>query len=310
MSGAMAPAAVSAAESPTATLPRYSIILPCYNEEDGVARTLGQLVEGAPDGAGFEIIAVDDGSTDATGVRLREMAARVPHLKLIIHPENRGYGAAIKAGLRQAKSEVIVITDADGTYPNGRIPELVDRMGQADMVVGARIGAEVAHPLARRLPKRLIGLWVSWLAGRTVPDMNSGLRVFRRGDAERFLHLLPDGFSFTTTITLSLLLNGYDVDFVVINYGRRVGRSKFRPMRDTWRLLRTTCRTGLCFAPLRVLAPLVAVLGLLAVLGLVADLWAAKPPSGETMILGSSSLTIFLAGLWAGGGDKRRGVRV
>jgi len=203
-----------------------------------------------------EVIVVDDGSTDATAGELAGVEDERGLLRILRHPHNRGYGASLKTGVRNATADVVVITDADGTYPNERIPELVDRMGGADMVVGARTGARVNIPLVRRPAKWLLGWLANTLGGRRIPDLNSGLRAMRRDVLERYLGLLPDGFSFTTTITLVMLSEARRVEYIPINYHQRAGRSKIRPVRDTLNFVQLVCRAVLWFDPLRFFIPL------------------------------------------------------
>jgi glycosyltransferase involved in cell wall biosynthesis len=194
-------------------------------------------------------------------------------LSVVTHDANSGYGAALKTALRVATTDLIAITDADGTYPNEMIPELARRCETRDMVVGARIGPGVVYSRVRAFPKLFLKRWVSWIAGRHVPDINSGLRVFRRDIAERFFGIYPDGFSFTITITLAMLTTRRKVDFVPISYATRVGQSKIRPIKDTIRFINIILRTGIYFAPLRAFSPLVILLGIGGLASLASDLY-------------------------------------
>lgn len=241
-----------------------TVIIPAYNEEEAIAAVLAEVEEElAASCHAVEIIVIDDGSEDNTAAIARQQEG----VTVLQHRQNRGYGAALKTGLRHAGHDVVCITDADGTYPNGRIAELVERLQaeQYDMVVGARVGEEVAIPLSRRPAKWLLGRLANYVAGEHIPDLNSGLRVFRRDVALRFGGILPDTFSFTTTITLAMLTNRYLVDYVPINYYARVGRSKIRPVQDTLNFIQLVWRIALYFAPLKLFLPLSAFLFLLAV---------------------------------------------
>ena len=241
-----------------------TVIIPAYNEEEAIATVLAEVGEElAASCHAVEIIVVDDGSQDNTAA----IARRQEGVTVLQHRKNRGYGAALKTGLRHAGHDLVCITDADGTYPNGRIAELVERLQaeQYDMVVGARVGEEVAIPLSRRPAKWLLGRLANYVAGEKIPDLNSGLRVFRRDVALRFGNILPNAFSFTTTITLAMLTNRYLVDYVPINYYARVGRSKIRPVQDTLNFIQLVWRIALYFAPLKLFLPLSAFLFLLAV---------------------------------------------
>lgn len=279
-----------------------SIIVPAYNEEHGLGGVLVQLsaiqAQLGASGQQVEIIVVDDGSTDRTADAVRQHE----RVTLIVHRANKGYGGALKTGIRHAKGEWICITDADGTYPNERIPDLVARAVEngCDMVVGARTGEQVAIPLGRRPAKWVIGQLANFVAGEPIPDLNSGLRVFRREAGLRFFGILPDGFSFTTTITLGMLTNGYVVNYVLINYRARVGRSKIRPIQDTLNFLQLVVRIALYFEPLKVFVPLSLALFSLALL------WAAfsKIVFGQladvtTLLMAMSALEVFMIGLLA-----------
>ena len=185
----------------------YSVIVPCYNEEQAVGRTIESLLANELDRSTFELIAVDDGSTDGTRAILEDYATRHSNLLVLEHPINKGYGASLKTGIRKARSEFIAITDADGTYPNERLPELVAACQEHDMVVGARPANDVASSKLRVSAKFFLRRWMSWIARQPIPDINSGMRVFRKSVVERFIGILPDGFSFTVTITLAMLTN-------------------------------------------------------------------------------------------------------
>ena len=233
-----------------------SIVIPAYNEEGAVAPVLSEI-HGIMVKAGleFEIIVVDDGSRDQTADEID--GASVP-VTLIRHETNRGYGASLKTGIRAATKPLICITDADGTYPNECIPELVKYLigENCDMTVGSRTGAKVNVPLIRRPAKWAIGRLANYVVGRNIPDINSGLRVFRRDLARRMFRVLPDGFSFTTTITLAMLTNGLKVYYIPINYHARVGKSKIRPIHDTLNFTRLILKMGLYFAPMKIFFPI------------------------------------------------------
>lgn len=280
-------------------LPGFSVIIPVYNEETGIGPVLTQLSPVLADcGLPYEIIVVDDGSQDETAA----IAEQYTGTMVLRHRENRGYGVALKTGIRYARHEIICITDADGTYPNERIPDLVDRLiqGNYDMVVGARTGKKVSIPLIRRPAKWALGRLANFVAGESIPDLNSGLRVFRRLVALRLFSMLPDGFSFTTTITLAMLMNGYLVNYVPINYHARIGRSKIRPVQDTLNFVQLVLRIALYFAPLKVFLPLSGLLLMLAlawalfsefVLGQLADV--------STLVIIMTALQVAVIGILA-----------
>ena len=262
----------------------YSVIVPCFNEEAAIRETIEQL-HTATQSQRCEIVVVDDGSNDGTARELEQARTRFDNLRVVTHAENRGYGAALKTGIRAARGELIAITDADGTYPNERIPELVAHCEGYDMVVGARVADDVDYSKVRAGPKFFLNQWVNWLSGQRVPDINSGMRVFRKGVAEQFFGILPDSFSFTVTITLAMLTNYRPVKFVPIGYKRRIGQSKIQPIRDTIRFSMLIMRTGMYFAPLRALAPFVGVLGVLALASLAYDVFAIRNLTDKTVLL-------------------------
>ncbi len=267
-----------------------SVVIPAYNEEGAIAETIKEVrsVLDASDYE-YELLIVDDGSEDRT-VELAEAEGA----KVIVQPENRGYGASLKTGIRHARNDIIVITDADATYPNDRIPDLVDQLEGYDMVVGARVGENVAIPMVRRPAKWVLGKIASYLAGRHIPDLNSGLRVMRKPLVRRFVHLLPSGFSFTTTITLAALCSDSLVKYVPIDYHARVGQSKIRPG-HAFDFLLLIIRTIVYFNPLKIFLPAGAVLFLLGLAKFSYDV--TQDNLSDTALLGFFGA----AGLWAVG---------
>jgi glycosyltransferase involved in cell wall biosynthesis len=230
---------------------RLSLIIPAYNEEEGIDKVLNDLKFLGDD---CEIIVVDDGSEDNTC----EIIKKYENIKLLKHESNSGYGASLKTGIRNAKADVIVIMDADGTYPNERIPELVQILceGDIDMLVGARTGDNANIPLIRKPAKWVINKIADYLSGVKIPDLNSGFRVMKKNVLGKYIRFLPDGFSFTTTITLALLTNGHSVKYVPIDYFKRSGKSKIRPIKDTLNFIQLIVRTVMYFDPLKIFIPL------------------------------------------------------
>jgi glycosyltransferase involved in cell wall biosynthesis len=244
-----------------------SVIIPAYNEAAHVADQI-RAVHDVMSSSGwqFEIIVVDDGSTDGTASAAASTGARV-----IRHRRNRGYGAALKRGIAAAQFGWMLITDADGTYPASAIPHLLALAEDNDMVVGARTGDIVKIPAARKPAKWFLRALASYLAGQNLPDLNSGLRLMRKDLVERYLHLLPSGFSFTTTITLACACNDHPVEYVPINYLARLGESKIRP-RHAYDFALLILRTIVFFNPLKVFIPLGVLLALTGLVKLVYDL--------------------------------------
>jgi glycosyltransferase involved in cell wall biosynthesis len=227
-----------------------TVILPSFNEEAAVGDQV-RAVRTALTRRGIEheIIVVDDGSDDATSRHGLEAGARV-----LRHHENRGYGAAIKAGITAARHGNIVIIDADGTYPSDQIPALLDLLEGADMVVGARTLRNVQIPWARRPAKWILGWLANRIAGRRIPDLNSGLRAFRSECVRQYFPVLSNRFSFTTTVTLALLADDYRVVYHPIEYYRRLGKSKITP-RHFMDFVILVLRMAMLFQPLKVFVP-------------------------------------------------------
>ena len=280
-----------------------SVVIPAYNEEAGlerVVRGLDASLRGT--GRSFEILVVDDGSTDDTARVAGGLGVRV-----LTHSTNRGYGAALKTGIKAATGGRILICDGDGTYPAESIPLLLETAGAHDMVVAARTGPQVAIGFFRRLAKTILRRLAVYLSESPIPDLNSGLRAMRRDLVLAYRPILPDGFSFTTTITLAALTNGHRVDWVSIDYRKRRGSSKIRPVRDTLGFAGLIVRTVLYFNPLKVFFPVAAVIGM----GLLASLWydafVVSPAnlSEKTVLLFVALVQVLSVGLLADLVDKR-----
>ncbi len=249
-----------------------SVVIPAYNEEAAVREQV-ENVQRVLNSQGIvhEIVVVDDGSQDRTAEEAVKSQARV-----LRHPANRGYGAALKTGILAARYETIVITDADGTYPADEIPILAAKLETADMVVGARTGAEVHIPVIRRPAKLFLGWLAACIAGQAIPDLNSGLRAFRRECVGQYFSILSNRFSFTTTVTLALLADDYLVVYHPINYYRRVGRSKISP-RHFMDFTVLVLRMAMLFQPLKIFAPLAFSCGFLGTMKVLYDVVTLFP---------------------------------
>ncbi len=262
---------MGALESPAATPAEsvdVSIVLPVFNEAghlDEEIRRIRKSMDASD--YSYEIIVVDDGSTDGSTDRLRS----IEDIRLLQFAQNRGSGSARRAGTAAAVGDVVVWTDVDMTYPNDRIPELVDELAGWDQVVGARTSEKGTLRLLRTPAKWLIRKLASYLTGDRIPDLNSGFRAFRREVGDQFLYLLPRGFSCVTTLTMTFLSNGYSVRYVPIDYAKRSGTSKFHWWADTRRFMLQVVRLVLMYEPLRVFGPLAALVGLAGVLKLLYD---------------------------------------
>ena len=229
-----------------------SVVIPAFNEEAGIAAVIGEIRRILEEQQiSPEVIVIDDGSTDGTARNALSAGAR-----LLQHRSNRGYGAALKSGIANASNELIVITDADGTYPAEYIPKLLEQLDRADMVVGARTGRNVRIPLIRKPAKLVLNWLANYLTNSKIPDLNSGLRAFRRGVVAQYFPILPDQFSWTTTITLAMHCDHYAVDYVPIDYRKREGKSKIVPW-DAGSFLVLILRTAMLFRPIRIFLPIV-----------------------------------------------------
>jgi glycosyltransferase involved in cell wall biosynthesis len=237
-----------------------TVVLPCFNEQDHVLAEL-ERITGSLDASGisYEILAIDDASTDGTLAVLRAAAERMPQVQVLAFRRNGGSGTARRIGTLRARGEIVVWTDADMTYPNERIPELIELLlkdPSYDQVVGARTTEEGTHKWLRVPAKWLIRKIAERLSNQKIPDLNSGLRAFRRSVSLPYLRLLPPGFSCVTTITLAFLQNQHDVHYVSIDYAKRAGTSKFHFVRDAYRYILQVLRMIMYFDPLKVLMPL------------------------------------------------------
>jgi glycosyltransferase involved in cell wall biosynthesis len=283
---------------PHPTLPPVAVILPSFNEEGAVASQV-RAIRRALDERGVtnEILVVDDGSTDRTAEDALAAGARV-----LRHQENRGYGAAIKAGISAAQFDTCVIIDADNTYPAHEIPALLAELETADMVVGARTRGNVHIPWVRRPGKWLLVKLAERIAGQPIADLNSGLRAFRRECVTQYFPILPNRFSFTTTITLAYLADDYRVAYHPIEYYRRTGTSKIRP-RHFLDFVTLVLRMAMFFQPLKIFVPLALgaeLLGVCKVAFDVVGLFARTTARGWSLLfeptLSTSAILLLLLG--------------
>jgi polyisoprenyl-phosphate glycosyltransferase len=275
-----------------------SVVLPCFNERDHIeleVKRIRAALEGA--GLSYELVCVDDGSTDGTRELLQELAG----IRAILLPHHQGAGTARRIGTQQARGQVVVWTDADLTYPNERIPELVAELDDTwDQVVGARRGEAGSYRLARVPAKWAIRKLASFLTNSDIPDLNSGLRAFKRRVAEPYLGLLPAGFSCVTTLTLAFLSNGHGVKYVPIDYFKRAGRSKFHPVTDAYNYILQVLRMVMYFNPLRVLMPVALVLLAATALKAGVDLVVHDlRVTGSTVLVGLAAFNIMAIALLA-----------
>ena len=265
-----------------------SIVIPAKDEAPSIGDVVGRLKAAAD---WREVIVVDDGSADATADRTREAGACV-----IRHPYNKGNGAAVKTGARHASGDFVLIVDGDGQHHADDARRLVARLGEFDLVVGARRAATQAT-LTRRAGNAVLNRLASYLTGRPIPDLTSGFRGIRRDVLREFLHLLPNGFSTPTTTTLACIKAGYNVTFEPIDAGTRVGYSKMRVARDGASFLMILLKLVTLFSPLRIFAPISGLALTAGALYGVANFFAAgRIPNGAVVLL-LFAVIVFLVGL-------------
>ena len=275
-----------------------SVVIPAYNEEYAVADTISGITTAMADMGcdQFEILVVDDGSSDGTGDAAKKAGAKVMR-----KPQNIGYGHSLKIGIREATYDTIVITDADGTYPVDKIPELVKRYNEGfNMVVGARTGPHYRGSAIKGPLRLILKFLVEFATGRSIPDANSGLRVFSRIEAMAFFNQLSDGFSFTTSITLGYMLKKKYVSYIEIPYMERIGKSKVRTFRDSIRTIFFIIGAIVYYTPLKLFLLLSFLLLSIGCLSLLVGLFYSIT---TTIMFGIGcilvSLIIFSMGLLA-----------
>ena len=239
-----------------------SIIIPAFNEEEGIAGVIKDIKDNLIDAEyGYEIIVVDDASEDRT----REVAQKEGAI-LIRHEQNRGYGASIKSGIEGSKGEFIAIMDGDGSYTGKDLLNLTKFIQDSDMVIGARTKKGIKQSPLRKIDKFFLTLLASYLVEARIPDLNSGLRIMRREELNRFLKILPNKFSFTATATIAFLNSNLKVTYIPIDYNKRRGRSKIRPVYDTLNFIQLIIRTVIYFNPLKIFIPVSISLFLTAIM--------------------------------------------
>ncbi len=275
--------------------PYVTVVLPCFNEQDHVLTEI-ERISVAMDASGYayELVCYDDKSTDGTLAVLREAEARFPKVRVVPFHRNQGSGTIRRIGTRDARGEIVVWTDADMTYPNERIPEFVRMLDDdltVDQIVGARTSEEGTYKFLRVPAKWTIRHIAQILTGTKIPDLNSGLRAFRRDVSLPYLRLLPAGFSCVTTLTVSFLSNQHEIQYVPIDYAKRAGKSKFKFIRDAYRYILQVLRMVMYFNPIKVLMPIALTLLSVGVIKGIVDL------SIYDFHLTSNSLLLILTGL-------------
>lgn len=277
----------------------FSIVIPIYNEEEAINKLIIDIKKYLPkEEYDYEIIAVNDGSTDQS----KQILKQINDIKVIHHSKNQGYGASIKSGIRQANGEYILITDADDTYPVKAIPELLKYAKDYDMVSGNRQGKNLDHRwfYSQRIAKLILKKLANYVTKNKIPDINCGLRIFKKEIAEKFWGLYPEGFSFTITSLIAFLSNDYKVKFIPINYHERSGKSTLKPFRSFTNFINLILKITLFFKPIRVFLP-ISILILFLALGITVYGFIYKNIFFDTTltILSATALQIFFFGLLA-----------
>ena len=272
-----------------------SIIIPVFNEEDSINEIIDRIKSVMRDTDDtYEILVVNDGSTDNS----KAILEAIQGIKLINHVNNLGYGASLKTAIMKAKYDFVLITDADGTYPIEDIPKLTQYLDRFDMAVGARIKTRNVS-FSKRIAKWIITKTANMLSKNKIPDINSGFRVFKKEAALKFFNLYPDGFSFTTTITLVFLMNNYRVKYIPIEYHKRKGKSKMKP-KEFFGFLNLLLNIMMYFNPLRIFSMLSFFLFLVGIaIFLYSLLFLNKVLDITVTIILLSSLQVFILGLIA-----------
>ncbi|MFN0054286.1 MAG: glycosyltransferase family 2 protein [Planctomycetales bacterium] len=284
-----------------------TVLLPAFNE----AQALAQVIADVRTALGerelpWEILVIDDGSSDATASIATQAGVRV-----IRRTERGGYGATVKRGLVESRGQWVALLDADGSYPPAQLPPLLAHIPEYEQVNGARQSERGTQPWLRALAKGAIRRLAQWISGRTIPDLNTGMKVLNREIAMQYLWVIPQGFSCSTSLTLAYLCNGHAVKYVPIEYRPRLGHSKFHPFYDTAQYCLTILRIMTYFRPLRVFLPLSLALGGAALVKGLYDVWRFDSGlSDSDVILATGAVLVFALGLLAdlivtrGGGSR------
>lgn len=276
---------------------KLTVLLPAYNEAAAIPPVVAEVraaLAAWPDA--WEILVVDDASTDGTVA-----AARAAGVRVVERPVNGGSGASRKTGIHAAKGEWIAMLDADGTYVASHLPEMLSFLPAYDQVNGARV-VEAGTMKALRVPaKWFIRKLAEWVSGHRIPDLNTGLKVFKRDVMKDYLWALPPGFSCVTSMTLSFLCNGHPVKYVPVGYRKRIGKSKFHPVKDTFRYGSTVLRLVMYFRPMRIFGPMALLLALLAAGKGAYDFWfhSHHTLQESDLFLGLTAVMVFVLGLIA-----------
>ena len=286
---------MSKADSAPSQQIEYSVIIPAFKEGNvihGVITEIRKVMDNLK--KRYEILVIDDGSKDDTAEQVRKAGARV-----IQHPYNIGNGAAVKTGIRNARGNIIITMDGDGQHDPNDIPKLLERIGAYDMVVGSR-NSESDTAAHRDIANMIFNSLATYISGRKIEDLTSGFRAIKTRIARQFVYLLPNQFSYPTTITLSVVRAGYSLGYESIRFARRAGttKSKIKPLRDGLRFLMIILKIAVFYAPLKIFVPVSALTFLLGVVYGLMRIFVLHAPYGQTSaLLMSTAALIFMVGL-------------
>jgi glycosyltransferase involved in cell wall biosynthesis len=268
-----------------------SVCIPVHNEKLALRSTILELKEALDNlPYSYEIIVIDDGSTDNSIDEITDQDVRI-----IRHKRNLGGGLARVTGMRYARGRIVLQTDADGTYPCDRIPRILELMQTSDLVIAARKRESATDfHLLRLFMKELLKIVAGILAGHRIPDLNSGMRAYDRKLALRYTYLYPKGHSIMSTMTLAFITEGLRVEFVDIDYRKRIGKSTFRPIQDTYNYLITIIRTIVYFDPLRLLVPVDLMVITIAIIFTFRDIFLFLQLNSVTIISWITALLIMI----------------
>ena len=273
--------------------PEISIIIPVFNEEKAI-RLLLEKITGVMTSIkrSFEILVVNDGSTDQTAANIN-----LPEVTVINHPYNIGNGAAVKSGIRHAKGQFVIMMDGDGQHDPNDIPVFIDKLSTFDMVVGAR-SSKSDRSKHRTLANYLYNMLASYICGRKIEDLTSGYRAMKSGIAKRFLYLLPNTFSYPTTITLATVRAGHSITYIPINARARTGKSKIRIVKDGFRFLGIIIKIATLFSPYKVFLPVSVFMFFLGLAYGIFRIFTLDGSYGPTSaMLMTMSVVVFMVGL-------------
>lgn len=272
-----------------------TVVLPAYNEEEAIGKVIDDVRKALDTTAHtYEILVVNDNSTDKTAEIAASKGARIVHKVM-----RGGSGASRRTGILNAEGEIIVMLDADGTYEASDIPKMLSYFPQYDQVNGARTSEQGTLKFLRTPAKWFIRMFACYLTNTNIPDLNTGLKAFKKDIMKKYLWVLPDGFSCVTTMTLAFLSNGYAVKYVPSAYHKRIGVSKFHPVKDTANYFSTVIRMVMYFRPLRVFLPLTGFLIIFGIIKAILSLVYTSTLQESDIIIFISAVLLFALGLIA-----------